>query len=120
MNVIRLVGDETLSYQYSEAEQLLKLDFFLGSACVFGVALERACLLICKKNKKPFTDPVTELGKLSRFLDKNNLISSVDVRRLVATSKFRNLSSHSNGKAFKTDAEQIKATIDYFATTYLL
>lgn len=118
-DLIKSVDDEILSYQYDEAGRLLNLDFFLGSSCVFGVALERVCLLICERNKKEFTNDITELGRLSKFLDNNNLVSKSDLHRLSATSKFRNLSSHTNGKALKTDAEQIKSTIDYFVNTYL-
>ncbi|KAF0380501.1 hypothetical protein [Pediococcus acidilactici] len=118
-NIINKVNDSIFSYQYNEATQLFQYDFYLGSACVFGVALERICVLIAKKNNVKYPKDKTELGPFAYTLYKEHVINDSFRKRILAASKFRNLSSHTNAEAVKGDALVLDAIIQELVEEYL-
>lgn len=110
------VGDKIFKYQYNQAHELLNKEYFLGAACVFGVALERICLLILKKHNVKVNK--TEIGNLAYLMGNKNIISPQDKQRILGGALFRNLSSHTNGYSLKLDAENIRDLIIYLVETY--
>lgn len=117
--LIDKVNDEIFSYQYKEATTLLSLESYLGAACVFGVALERICILIAKNNQLKIRKDKTELGFFAYKLFNDNIISDAFKKRLLGASKFRNLSAHSNEQAVKGDALTLDAVINDLVDEYL-
>ena len=113
------VNDEIFSYQYKEATELFSLGYYLGSACVFGVALERVCMLIAKKNKLKLHNDKTEIGYFAYELYNNKVISNSYKKRLLGSAKFRNISSHTNAKAIKSDPVVLDTIIRELVNEYL-
>ena len=118
-NLINKVNDSIFSYQYSEATQLFQYGFYLGSACVFGVALERICILIAQKNKIKFQKDKTELGPFAYTLYRQGVITDSFKKRILAAAKFRNLSAHTNAEAVKGDASVLDVIIQDLIDEYL-
>lgn len=117
--LINKVNDKIFSYQYDEATDLLSLEYYLGAACVFGVALERICVLIAKKNNVEYPKDKTELGPFAYTLHKEHAINDSFKKRIIAASKFRNLSSHTNAEAVKGDALVLDTIIQDLVDEYL-
>lgn len=117
--VIDKVNDNIFSYQYEEASQLLSSEYYLGAACVFGVALERVCILIAQHNNLKIKEDKTELGFFAYKLFNAKIISDAFKKRLLGAAKFRNLSAHSNGQAVKSDALTLDAVINDLVDEYL-
>lgn len=110
------VNDDTFKYQLSEGYVIFKTQHFLGAACVYGVALERLCILIGQKNNINFDK--TELGPVAYRLNKEGAIDTATLNRILGCSKFRNTASHTNDVIYKSDAETIFGTIVVIANQY--
>lgn len=117
--IINKVNDDIFAYQYSEARALIDKKYYLGAACVFGVALERVCILIAQHNNLKIKEDKTELGFFAYKLFNAKIISDAFKKRLLGTAKFRNLSAHSNGQAVKSDALTLDAVINDLVDEYL-
>lgn len=118
-NLTNKVNDEIFSYQYKEASELFSMEYYLGAGCVFGVALERICMLIAQMNKLKLRDDKTEIGYFAHELYNKEIISSSYKKRLLGAAKFRNISSHTNAEAVKSDASVLDAIIKDLIHEYL-
>lgn len=117
--LINKVNDKIFSYQYKEASELFSMGYYLGAGCVFGVALERICVLIAQKNKSKLPDDKTEIGYFAYNLHNEKIISNSYKKRLLGAAKFRNISSHTNAEAVKGDASVLDAVIKDIIHEYL-
>lgn len=118
IDVVKIVNDDIFKYQYTEANELNKAQYYLGSACVFGVARERVLLLMCLKNDLKLNSNSTQLGDLIYLLKKNNVITDPDYKRMKSMKGIRNLSSHTNLYSLKSDSDALKNIIIHIVSTY--
>lgn len=110
------VNDDTFEYQLSEGHAIFEDQYYLGASSVYGVALERLCILICRKNNIDLNR--TELGPVAHKLYEKGAIDNATLNRIIGCSKFRNTASHTNDVIYKSDAEAIFGTIVAIVAQY--
>ncbi|EUJ46195.1 hypothetical protein [Listeria fleischmannii] len=120
-DLLSQIDDEDFTYQLKEATQAYDHNLFLAAAATYSVALETLCLLILEKETHTDINQLdsTELGYISNLLKKQSVISKKDKERIMATSKIRNFSSHSNiGINTQNDCDLLVATIEYLINKF--
>lgn len=110
------VNDDTFEYQLREGYEIFQSQHYLGATSVYGVALERLCILICRKSNIDING--TELGPVAHKLIKEGAIDNSTFNRIIGCSKFRNTASHTNDVIYKSDAETIFGTIVAIVSQY--